>query len=124
MQLTAPNVRALIKRVLSVALLILALVMTIRTDWAIPEVLLDSDASANLILRHRRTADRIAPFGMRGTKLVSDLMTHLRLSPTQKRAAWLVEAGGTVVWVVGYRAARQTEVQPGSRDYIILRVKD
>lgn len=81
-------------------------------------------ASANLILRHRRTADRIAPFGMRGTKLVSDLMTHLRLSPTQKRAAWLVEAGGTVVWVVGYRAARQTEVQPGSRDYIILRVKD
>ena len=50
MQLTAPNVRALIKRVLSVALLILALVMTVRTDWAIPEVLLDSDASANLIL--------------------------------------------------------------------------
>ena len=50
MQLTAPNVRAAAKRVLSLLLLLFAVILTFRTSWIISETLLDSDAAANMIL--------------------------------------------------------------------------
>lgn len=73
-----------------------------------------------VVLRHWRKGDRMRPYGMRGTKLISDLFVDLKLSPSQKKAIWLLEADGKILWVLGHRAAHEFVVQPGSTGYVVL----
>ena len=77
--------------------------------------------SQHIVLRHWRQGDRFRPFGMRGSKLVSDLFVDMKLSTSQKSAAWLLEADGKILWVLGYRAAHEFVVTPGTTDYVIFR---
>jgi len=74
-----------------------------------------------IVLRPWRDGDRIKPFGMTGSKLVSDLFTDLKMDAPEKQAAWLLEADGQVLWVVGCRASRLYAVAPESQDYLLLR---
>ena len=77
-----------------------------------------------VILRHWRKGDRMRPFGMRGTKLLSDLFVDLKLSASQKSAVWLLEADGKILWMLGYRAAHEFVVTPGSTNYVLLQLMD
>ena len=61
-----------------------------------------------LQLRHWHDGDRFRPFGMKGTRLVSDLFSDLKLSLDEKEKTWLLCNGdheGTILWVVGHRAS-------------------
>lgn len=73
-----------------------------------------------VVLRHWRDGDRFAPFGMRGSKLVSDLFTDMKLGLRAKRETWLMVADGKILWVVGHRASRHFAVPKGSADYLLL----
>ncbi len=63
-------------------------------------------AGRSIVVRRWRIADRVAPFGMSGTRLVSDLFSDAHYSPDDKERAWIVTAGGQIVWVVGLRTSR------------------
>lgn len=71
-------------------------------------------------LRHWRDDDRFSPFGMRGTKLVSDLFTGLKLGEREKREAWLMVGDGKILWVVGHRASRHFAVPKDATHYLLL----
>lgn len=58
-----------------------------------------------LQLRHWRRGDRIRPFGMRGSRLVSDVFSDAHLSADEKSAVWLLAAADTVLWIVGMRTS-------------------
>lgn len=59
-----------------------------------------------LTLRNTHTGDRFAPFGMRGTKLVSDYLTDCKKSIIEKsRQLVVTDANGCIVWLVGERPA-------------------
>lgn len=73
-----------------------------------------------IVLRHWRIGDRFQPFGMNGTRLVSDLFNDLKLDYFNKQNAWLLEADGRIIWVVGYRSSAHFPVEIGSQDYIML----
>ena len=73
-----------------------------------------------IILRHWRQGDRFQPFGMKGTKLVSDLFNDMKLDYNDKKRAWLLEADGEIIWVVGLRSSALYPVPIGSQDYFIL----
>jgi len=73
-----------------------------------------------IVLRHWRKGDRFQPFGMKGTKLVSDLFNDLKLDYDDKKRAWLLEADGEIIWVVGQRSSALYPVPIESQDYIIL----
>ncbi len=73
-----------------------------------------------VMLRHWHDGDRMAPYGMHGTKLVSDLFTNLKLGEREKRAAWLLEAEGEILWVVGYRATSRFKVTAATTTCLIL----
>lgn len=79
--------------------------------------LLDSHC---ILLRHWRRGDRFQPFGMNGTKLVSDLFNDRKLDYFARQNAWLLEADGKIIWVVGQRSSAHYPVEIGSQDYIIL----
>ena len=66
---------------------------------------LDFDkVSFPLTLRRWRHGDRFHPFGMKGSKLLSDFFVDQKFSEYQKQNVWLlVSADDDILWVVGYR---------------------
>ena len=60
---------------------------------------------------------------MNGSKLVSDLFADLKLDHAAKRDAWLLEADGEILWVLGYRASALYPVLPESQDYLLLKIQ-
>ena len=75
-----------------------------------------------IVLRHWRRGDRMKPFGLKGSKLVSDLFADFKLSNTAKRELWLLEADGDILWVLGLRASALYPVPKESQDYLLLRM--
>ncbi len=75
-----------------------------------------------IVLRHWRQGDRFQPFGMKGTKLLSDLFNDLKLDYYDKQNAWLLEADGKIIWVIGHRSSAHFTVETDSHDYIILTI--
>ena len=75
-------------------------------------VTLDADKVAfPLTVRRVEPGDSMHPFGMRGRKLLSDLMTDLKMTLFEKhRQLMVVDAEGIVVWLVGLRTDNRCRV--------------
>ena len=71
-------------------------------------------------MRPWRRGDAMRLFGMNGTRKVSDILTGAHLSREQKRWIQVLEADGTIIWVVGIRSGEAFRVQPGDTDYLLL----
>ncbi|MBR1543350.1 MAG: tRNA lysidine(34) synthetase TilS [Muribaculaceae bacterium] len=71
-----------------------------------------------VVLRHWHDGDRFSPYGLRGTKLVSDLFSDLHLEDREKAEAWILEADGEILWVLGYRASRHFSVSSEASSYL------
>ena len=63
-----------------------------------------------LTIRKWRVGDRFYPYGMKGSKLLSDFFTDLKMTLFEKEDTWLLVSGGEIVWVVGYRIAEPYKV--------------
>lgn len=86
------------------------------------QVWLDADnLETPLIVRYRKTGDRIQPLGMDGHSMkVSDLMINLKL-PKRARSTWpLVCSGDVILWVPGYRLSHLVRIKSSSRSIIHL----
>ena len=75
-----------------------------------------------IVLRHWRHGDRIKPFGMKGSRLVSDLFNDMKLDHAQRLNTWLLEADGDILWVLGQRASALYPVEKESQDFVILKL--
>lgn len=66
---------------------------------------LDADKTRfPLLVRPVEKGDRFVPFGMSGSKLVSDFLTDNKVSPIARRRQVVMEdADGNIVWLVGQR---------------------
>lgn len=74
-------------------------------------------------LRPWRRGDRLEPFGLNGSKLVSDIFAHNKLSAACKDSTWLLWRDETLMWVVGLRASRHFAITPQTRRFIRLEFK-
>lgn len=89
------------------------------------EVCIDAsalDGSPRWQLRHSRRGDRMAPYGMTGTKLVSDLFSDAKYSAAQKRAAWILTRDDEILWIPGLRTSAHFTIGPSTREFIRLRI--
>ncbi|MCF0198851.1 MAG: tRNA lysidine(34) synthetase TilS [Bacteroidaceae bacterium] len=85
---------------------------------------LDADLlQPQLTLRHPQTADRFCPYGMKGSRLVSDFLTDLKLSRFEKEQQWLLCSGDDIVWVVGRRSDHRFRVTETTQRVCCLHVK-
>lgn len=74
-----------------------------------------------LTLRRVQTSDRMQPYGMQGSKLLSDMLTDAKLSLLDKRRQLVVvDANGVVVWLVGMRVDQRVAVDDTTREVIEL----
>lgn len=71
-------------------------------------------------LRHWLRGDRMIPYGMADSKLLSDIFADAGLSAEAKRNAWLLTCDGLTVWAVGLRASSLHIVGPDTKTYLRL----
>ena len=74
-----------------------------------------------LTLRNTRTGDRFTPFGMHGTKLVSDYMTDRKKNLLEKQQQLVVsDADDRIIWLVGERPAAQACIRKNTKTILCL----
>ncbi len=74
--------------------------------------------ATRLVVRPPRPGDRIQPFGMRGTKKLSDVFIDRKVPHRERARCVVVEAGGEILWVPGVIASEATRVT-GSETEIV-----
>ena len=74
-----------------------------------------------LTLRPIRQGDRFTPFGMKGTKLVSDYLTDIKCSVIDRQRQMVVEdATGMIIWLVGRRTNDKSRIDSSSNAALII----
>lgn len=69
-----------------------------------------------LRLRHPCRGDRFQPYGMNGTRLLSDFFSDSKLSAADRQRQWLLcDADDTILWVAGRRADGRYAVTSATR---------
>jgi len=74
----------------------------------------------NLIVRSRRVGDRFSPFGIPGSKKLSDFLIDEKVSSDKKDKVPIVEAKGNIVWVAGHRADDRFKVTKDTKKILRL----
>lgn len=84
---------------------------------------LDADL-LTLPLRQRLTqkGDRFHPFGLKGTKLVSDVLTGLKMPRFGKERQTVMTSGEDICWLVGLRSDYRFRLSPKTRRVMVLKV--
>ena len=74
-----------------------------------------------LLFRTVRSGDRFVPFGMKGSKLVSDYLTDRHKSLNEKRSQTVVEdADGRIIWLVGERTDNRFRVGEATAEVLTI----
>ena len=88
--------------------------------------IVDLDAASirfPLTLRRIAEGDRFTPLGMRGTQLVSDFLTNLKRNRFEKRNQLvLLDATGTILWVLGLRINDRFKLTPQSSSCLQIEI--
>jgi tRNA(Ile)-lysidine synthase len=80
-----------------------------------------ADAIADpLQIRHWQKGDRIQPYGMHGSKLVSDLLTDAKVSFIEKEKTLVLEDQKNILWVLGHRSSKHHTIHKDSKSILKL----
>ena len=81
---------------------------TFQPSRAANEATLDADkVKFPLKIRYARQGDRFTPFGMQGSKLLSDFLTEKKFSLNKKQQQLVIEdSTGRLIWIVGLRTSQ------------------
>ncbi len=64
-----------------------------------------------LFIRHWKKGDRFIPFGMQGSKLISDFFIDEKVNQFLKEDIWILESEKKeILWIIGYRASNLYKV--------------
>ena len=97
--------------------------------FAIPRTGLEAAVDASkvafpLVLRPVGQGDRFVPFGMKGSKLVSDYLTDRKANVFEKRSQlMLTDAAGQAVWLVGERVDNRCRITGSTAEAIVVGVE-
>lgn len=77
-----------------------------------------------LTVRLPQEGDRFTPFGMQGSKLVSDFLTDQKLSLLEKRRQLIIhDSTGRILWVVGLRPDNHFRITDSTRTILRLTIE-
>ena len=75
----------------------------------------------SLHIRTVKTGDRIVPFGMKGSRLVSDVLTDLKLNRLEKEQQLLLLFDSEIAWIVGRRSSDLFRVNEQTKEIAIMK---
>lgn len=71
-----------------------------------------------------RHGDRMTPFGMKGSRKLSDMFSDAGMSVTAKRRQWILTRNGAIVWIPGLRASAMFPVTGTTRSIMKITCKN
>lgn len=77
-----------------------------------------------LILRHWKSGDFFFPFGMKGSKKLSDFFTNQKIDILTKDKIWLLCDGEKIIWVVGFRSDDRFKIDNKTTNYIKIKYNE
>ena len=76
-----------------------------------------------LQVRKWSIGDKFQPFGMKGSQLLSDFLSNLKLEPSEKaRSNVLCNASDKVIWVIGQRIDEMYKITPNTKSIMCFKV--
>ena len=91
----------------------------LRGPWC-ASVSLAKVAGREVTVRVAKPGDRMEPYGMEGSKKLQDIFTDLKIPKAQREQWPVVECGGEIIWLPGYRIARGWELSGDSEPALHL----
>ncbi len=91
----------------------------LRGPWC-ASVSLAKVAGREVTVRVAKPGDRMEPYGMEGSKKLQDIFTDLKIPKAQRESWPVVECGGEIIWLPGYRIARGWELSSDSEPALHL----
>ncbi|MCH5325931.1 MAG: tRNA lysidine(34) synthetase TilS [Duncaniella sp.] len=80
------------------------------------------DPTLPLTLRPWRSGDRLSPFGMKGSRLVSDIFNDAKIGSVRRgEFPLLIDSDGKVLWVCGLRASRHYAVTKATTSILMIK---
>ncbi len=76
-----------------------------------------------LTIRTVHQGDTFIPFGLKGTKLLSDFMTDIKLNRFEKESQKVMCDGNDIAWVIGKRSSDIYRVDASTKKVLILELK-
>ena len=73
-----------------------------------------------LTIRPWAAGDRFIPFGMRGSKLVSDFLTDIKVNSADRQNQLVASFNNDIVWVLGYRTDNRYRVTEQTSVQLVL----
>lgn len=88
-----------------------------KLDFRNPlKVYMDADrVQWPLGIRTKKTGDRFQPFGMKGSKLVSDFLKDSPLNYREKQQQLLLEDREKILWLLGHRISEKVKIRPETK---------
>jgi len=80
-------------------------------------------AGGPLVVRSRKPGDRMAPYGMKGTKKVQDIFVDAKVPEHRRDGIPLLVCGEEIVWIPGYRIAQRFAVSSKTAPSLRVEVK-
>lgn len=86
---------------------------------------MDADTvSFPLMLRPIKEGDRFTPFGMRGSKLVSDYLKDKKVEPIERHQQLVVtDSQGQIIWLVGRTIDERVKVREDTKKVMVIEIK-
>jgi tRNA(Ile)-lysidine synthase len=75
-----------------------------------------------LTIRKWKTGDRFFPFGMKGSKLISDYFIDNKINRFTKENTWLLLSVDEIIWIIGHRASEKYRVGKACQKILKIQV--
>lgn len=75
-----------------------------------------------LKIRKWRRGDRFVPFGMTGSKLVSDYLIDVKLSRFEKEKIFVITSAEKIIWLIGHRSSDYFKITPETKQIFSIRL--
>lgn len=79
-------------------------------------------STAKILFRNPNVGDRIEPFGMNGSKLLSDIFSDNKLSLTDKKEIAVLTDETNIIWIPGLRTSRHYSVTDSTKNILELHI--
>lgn len=77
---------------------------------------------SSITIRRWRQGDRFIPFGMKGSKLVSDYLTDIKINTAERERQLVAVCGNDIIWVIGHRTDNRYRITSKTQTQLILTV--
>jgi tRNA(Ile)-lysidine synthase len=97
----------------------------LRTERGARQVFLDADAiRPPLVLRTRRSGDRIQPLGMTGTRKVQDVLTDHKVPVSERDGVPIIADAEGILWIAGHVLSERARIRAGVQQALLLEIQE